>query len=91
MVVMDYPHYLSVGKDTEPEDCQPSVASSDLMKTIGKLMAHCIALTGFCMGNLAPSIYRYIVYGNVHKALPLLSPDDISNQAVQDYVVRVSI
>jgi len=69
----------------------PSIAGSDLMETLGKIIAHCIAQTSFGISNLSPAIYSYLVNADFLEAVSLITIEDISSvPAAKDLVEKVS-
>ena len=69
----------------------PSIAGSDLMFTVGKIIAHCIVQNGYGFGNLAQCVYRYIVYGEIDKAVSYITIEDINSIAVKKCVEKVCL
>ena len=65
-----------------------AIAGTDLMEIFGKIMAHCIAQTGFCVGNLSPAIYDYIVFGNFSKSIQLITIEDLDSQPMVKYFIE---
>lgn len=55
------------------------IASGDLFETIGKVLAHAIVQCGFCIANMAPFIYKYIVTGSIKSSLDNVSVEDVVN------------
>ena len=69
----------------------PSIAGSDLMTTVGKIIAHCIVQNGYSFGNFAPSVYQYVVHGDITKAVPYITIEDISSPTVKQCVQMVKL
>ena len=65
-----------------------AIAGTDLMEIFGKIMAHSIAQTGFCIGNLSPAIYDYLVHGDMSKSIQLLQIEDLDSQPIAKHVIE---
>lgn len=72
---------------------QPSYNStalySGLFEVLGRLVGHSIVQASIGFPCLAPPVFWYVATGDIQKALPYVSLNDIFDEEVQDYVNKV--
>lgn len=62
---------------------------SGLYEILGKIMAHALCLCGSGFGYCSPAVYKFIVTGDISEVTNSISPEDVFNLYIKDYIKKV--